>query len=99
MFKKNHRPVKHSMIIFVEADCKTKLMLKFIFYLFFLGCFSTSWAQEVPLTAGEKASLDSMFKNDEFLKMLNQEPDSSFVDVSVGVSNGVFSLKNNSLNA
>ncbi|MBC7535036.1 MAG: hypothetical protein H7258_05020 [Ferruginibacter sp.] len=74
-------------------------MLKFFFSLFFLSCFFTGWAQEVPLTAEEKASLDSMFKNDEFFKMLNEKPDTSFVDVSIGVSNGVFSLKNNSLNA
>ena len=55
-------------------------------------------AQDTTLTAQETALLDSMFQNDEFLKLLDDSK-ISYVDFSAGFSNGVFSLKNNSLNA
>ncbi|MFT3908551.1 MAG: hypothetical protein QM737_03950 [Ferruginibacter sp.] len=74
-------------------------MLRLFFTLFFLCCLHTGWAQDSTLTAEEKASLDSMFANDEFFKMLDKKAERSYVDLSVGVSNGVFSLKNNSVNA
>ena len=56
-------------------------------------------AQETQLSAEDKAALDSMFQNDEFIKMINQKSDTSYFEISAGVSNGVFSIKNNSLNA
>ena len=73
-------------------------MLKFVFSLFFLYSSFAVLAQDTTLTKEEKVALDSMFRNDEFFKMLNEKADTSYIDVSLGVSNGVFSLKNNSLN-
>ncbi len=55
-------------------------------------------AQDSTFSAEDQALLDSMLKNDAFLKMLEDEP-VSYADINVGFSNGVFSLKNNSLNA
>lgn len=56
-------------------------------------------AQEAPLTAEEQATLDSMFKSDEFIKMLGEDLDTSYVEIAATISNGVFSIKNNALNA
>lgn len=67
-----------------------------------LAVFSTSLvhAQTDSLTKEERLALDSMFKNDEFVKlMMGMKKKKSYVDVNVGISNGIFSLKNNSLNA
>ncbi len=84
---------------FVEGPLKFNLMLRIFFTIFFLCYLHTGSAQDIPLTAEEKASLDSMFNNDEFFKMLNEKGDTSYVELSAGVSNGVFSVKNNSVNA
>ena len=84
----------------VEGRLKYKLMLRILFTCFFLCFLHGGWAQQATtLTAEEKAALDSMFNNDEFFKMLNEKKDTSYVELSFGVSNGVFSIKNNSLNA
>ncbi|MEO8772224.1 MAG: hypothetical protein ABI402_19150 [Ferruginibacter sp.] len=75
-------------------------MLRILFTCLFLCFLNKGWAQQTTtFTAEEKATLDSMFNNDEFFKMLNEKADTSYVEFSVGVSNGVFSIKNNSLNA
>ena len=87
------------MFTWVEARRKTRLMIKFIFPLFFFFFFHTAYAQDLPLTAEEKASLDSLFKNDAFFNMLNEKQDTSYAELSAGLSNGVFSIKNNALNA
>ena len=42
--------------------------------------------------------LDSMFKNDEFIKLMMGK-DKSYFDVNVMMSNGIFSFDNNALNA
>ncbi len=85
----------------VEAAQKPALMIKFFLSLLFLFYINTLMAQDttIVLTAEEKAMLDSMFKNDAFLSMLEEKRDTSYVMISAGISNGVFSVKNNSLNA
>ncbi len=56
-------------------------------------------AQDTTMTAEERATLDSMFQHDEFFQMLTERADTSYIELSAGISNGVFSLKNNSVNA
>ncbi len=55
-------------------------------------------AQTDSLSREEKRLLDSMFKNDEFIKLFTKK-NKSYVDLSVGMGNGIFSIKNNALNA
>lgn len=90
--------VKQAMVSMVEAPLKYNLMMRIFLPGLFLCCVFAGHAQET-LTAEEKAALDSMFRNDEFFKMLNEKADSSYFDISIGGSNGVFSIKNNSVNA
>ena len=71
------------------------------FYLpIFIAVFSCSvaTAQTDSLSAKDKAALDSMMANDEFLKMMKEDSKSS-LDVSIGVGNGAFSSHNNAANA
>ncbi len=56
------------------------------------------YGQTDSLTHEERRMLDSMFNNDEFIKLFTKSA-TSYVDVSVGIGNGIFSLKNNALNA
>lgn len=73
--------------------------MRILFTCFFLFVITEGRSQQTKLTSEEKAALDSMFNNDEFFKMLNEKKDTSYIELSAGVSNGVFSIKNNSLNA
>ncbi|MGG9963348.1 hypothetical protein [Ferruginibacter sp. SUN106] len=59
---------------------------------------SLAFAQTDSLSLKDKAALDSMLDNDEFLKMMKDGPKSSF-DVSIGIGNGAFSSHNNAANA
>lgn len=68
-----------------------------ILLLSFAG-ISFAYAQEKGLSKADKRALDSMFQNDEFIKLL-KDRDYSYFDVNVGMGNGVFSINNNSLNA
>jgi hypothetical protein len=56
------------------------------------------FSQTDTLSKTDKAALDSMMKNDEFLKMLNEKEKNS-VDISIGISNGAFSSYNQAANA
>jgi hypothetical protein len=59
---------------------------------------TAAFSQTDSLSAKDKALLDSMMENDAFLKLM-EENNKSYFDVNIGVSNGIFSTKNNSLNA
>jgi hypothetical protein len=74
-------------------------MLKF-YLLFFIiaSTCSIAVAQTDSLSAKDKALLDSMMENDEFLKLM-KEKDKNYVDVSIGLGNGAFSSHNNAANA
>ncbi len=69
-------------------------------FLLLAAIFATSfvYGQTDSLTREERLALDSMFKNDEFIKMM-QEKKKSYFDVNIGMGNGTFSLKNNALNS
>ncbi len=71
------------------------------FYLLFfiaLSAFCLVHAQTDSLSKKDKASLDSMMENDEFLKLM-KEPAKNSVDISIGAGNGAFSSHNNAANA
>ncbi len=62
--------------------------------------FSLACAQTDSLTKEEKQALDSMFRTDAFIQLImGAGKKKSYFDVNVGIGNGIFSLKNNSLNA
>jgi hypothetical protein len=73
-------------------------MYKFLILLFLSTAASYAYGQTDSLTKEEKRLLDSMFNNDEFIKLMMKKK-KSYVDVNMGMSNGIFSLKNNALNA
>lgn len=75
-------------------------MLKFLSVLTAICFCSFVYAQTDTLTftKEEMRLLDSMFKNDEFIKLMMNK-DRSYVDINLMMTNGIFSLKNNALNA
>ena len=74
-------------------------MLKIYLLIFIIAAgFSIAVAQTDSLSAKDKAMLDSMMENDEFLKMIKEQSKNS-VDISVGLGNGAFSSDNNAANA
>ncbi|MEP7236374.1 MAG: hypothetical protein ABI685_00855 [Ferruginibacter sp.] len=73
-------------------------MYKFLLLLCLSFTASGAWAQTDSLSKEDKRMLDSMFNNDEFIKLMTKT-DKSYLDVNIGIGNGIFSLKNNALNA
>ncbi|WP_462251089.1 hypothetical protein, partial [Ferruginibacter sp.] len=74
-------------------------MLKIYLLIFIIAAgFSVAVAQTDSLSAKDKAMLDSMMENDEFLKMMKEQSKNS-VDISIGLGNGAFSSNNNAANA
>ena len=73
-------------------------MLKLSFLLFvFLTISFFSFSQKNP---SDKAILDSLKKNDELIKLLDEiDKPSSYFKIDVAVGNRLFSIRNNSLNA
>lgn len=71
-----------------------KYLLLFSFSLISLSAKS----QTDSLTKEEKRMLDSMFKNDEFIKLMMKK-DKNYLDVAIGFGNGEFSANNNAANA
>ena len=78
---------------------RSNRMLKQLIYLL-VTCLvmHSAYGQDKGLSKEDKRLLDSMLNNDEFLKLL-KDRDRSYFDVNIGVGNGVFSQRNNSLNA
>ncbi len=74
-------------------------MNKFTFAFFIAILFAfNSYGQKDTLSKKDKAALDSMIKNDEFLKMMNESKGSK-VNIAVGIGNGTFSDHNKAVNA
>ena len=62
--------------------------------------FFSGFSQQTTLTAAEKASLDSMFKEDAFINMLKSAiKPKTYCVIGAGVGNSYFSTKNKQLNA
>lgn len=57
-----------------------------------------SYAQTDSLSRQDKALLDSMMANDEFLKLM-KDNEKNTLDISVGIGNGAFSTDNRAANA
>ncbi|CAN5889635.1 hypothetical protein BH11BAC4_BH11BAC4_13570 [soil metagenome] len=75
-------------------------MLKVTGTIVFLMMFFSSHAQKTRFTEAEKAALDSMFMDDEFINMLKSAlKPKSYLVVSAGIGNSYFSTKNKQLNA
>ncbi|MGB4845116.1 MAG: hypothetical protein WBP16_11680 [Ferruginibacter sp.] len=75
-------------------------MLKFLSILTAVCFCSFAYAQTDTLTftKEEMRLLDSMFKNDEFIKLMMGK-DKNYLYISIGIGNGVFSAHNNAANA
>ncbi|MEO7306603.1 MAG: hypothetical protein ABIR78_02380 [Ferruginibacter sp.] len=73
-------------------------MTKFLLLLFFSIATTHAFGQTEQLTKEERRILDSMFRNDEFIKLMMGK-ERSYIDVNIGIRNGIFSLRNNALNA
>jgi hypothetical protein len=74
-------------------------MRKTFILLLALLAVSFVYGQTDSLSREERRALDSMFKNDEFIKLMMGSKNRSYFDVNVAIGNGIFSLKNNALNA
>jgi len=72
--------------------CKYLLLLCFSITVIFVKGQTDSLSKE------DKRLLDSMFKNDEFIKLMTKK-DKNYLDVSIGIGNGAFSEHNNAANA
>jgi hypothetical protein len=73
-------------------------MYKFLLLLCFLIAASYAYGQTDSLTREEKRLLDSMFNNDEFIKLMRGK-EKNYLDISIGMGNAVFSASNNAANA
>ncbi len=73
-------------------------MYKFLLLLLFSTAASYVYGQTDPLSKEDKRLLDSMFNNDEFIKLMMGKK-KNHLDASVGIGNGEFSAHNNAANA
>ena len=73
--------IKLILFLTIKAKTDSTCMLKPIFVLFFLLTASAVYAQTDSLTKEERRMLDSMFKNDEFIKLMTKK-DKNYLDVS-----------------
>ncbi|MFZ1784301.1 MAG: hypothetical protein WAU23_03805 [Ferruginibacter sp.] len=73
-------------------------MYRLLLFLIFLLSAPAAFAQLDSLSKEDRRLLDSMFNNDEFIKLMMKK-EKSFVDVNIGMGNRLFSISNNSLNA
>ncbi|MEO6252112.1 MAG: hypothetical protein ABIO79_02365 [Ferruginibacter sp.] len=73
-------------------------MYKFFLLLSFSTAVSYADAQTTPLTKEERRLLDSMFREDEFVKLIMGEK-KSFFEIRVGAGNQLLSADNNNANA
>ena len=73
-------------------------MIKFhLFFILVLFFSFTGYCQKEKISKKEKEALDSMMKNDEFVKMMNDDRGSS-LDISIGLGNSPFSVHNQTVN-
>lgn len=75
-------------------------MAKGFFSMLFLLIIQGSFAQQRTFTKAEKATLDSMFENDEFFNMLKKSiTPKSYFQVNAVLGNNYFSIKNKRIGA
>jgi hypothetical protein len=90
--------IKLFLFFFIKGETDSTCMYKSLFLLLFLLTASLVYGQTDSLSQEDKRLLDSMFKNDEFIKLMMGK-ERSYVDINIGMGNGIFSLKNNAFNA
>lgn len=90
--------VKLNLFFSIKPRLDQNRMHKFLILLFLSMFSSYAYGQTDSLTKEETRLLDSMFNNDEFIKLMMKKP-GSYVDVNIGIGNRTFSVKNNALNA
>lgn len=73
-------------------------MCKFILLLCFTAVALFTYGQTDTLSKEDKRLLDSMLKNDEFIKLMMSK-EKNYLDISIGIGNAVFSANNNAANA
>ncbi|HMK04363.1 MAG TPA: hypothetical protein VK489_09235 [Ferruginibacter sp.] len=73
-------------------------MLKLTIFLLFFFSVSFALGQTDSLSKEDRLALDSMFQNDEFIKLMLGKKKSYF-DIRVGAGNQLLSTKNNNVNA
>ena len=91
----NYYDVKRSM-----SNSTVKYMNKLLLLLMSVIISFSVTAQTDSSAAANKAALDSMLNSDEFLKLMDSiDKPISFLNISVGIGNQLFSLNNNALNS
>lgn len=73
-------------------------MNKLLLWLCLSITVTSVYGQKDSLTKEDTRLLDSMFKNDEFIKLMMHK-EKNYLDVSIGIGNGEFSTHNNAANA
>jgi len=73
-------------------------MYKFLLLLIFATAAPYAYGQTDSLSKEDKRLLDSMFNNDEFIKLMTGKK-KNYLDVSIGIGNAEFSAHNNAANA
>ena len=73
-------------------------MFKYLLLLCFSFIVISVKGQSDSLSKEDKRLLDSMFKNEEFVKLMTKK-DKNNLDVKLGIGNGAFSKHNNAANA
>lgn len=86
------------MFFYILPELNLILMYKLLLLLCFTIAASFAYGQTDSLTKEEKRLLDSMFKNDEFIKLMKGK-EKNYLDISIGIGNAVFSANNNAANA
>lgn len=83
-------------LIYIQPDQIFMPKLTFLILFFFSASFARG--QTDSLSKEDRLALDSMFKNDEFIRLLYGKPKSYF-DIRLGAGNQLLSTKNNNVNA
>ncbi len=75
------------------------MLKKLLLFILVTHNFLYGQGQIDSLSENDKALLDSMMANDEFLNLIKEDKAKNTFDVSVALSNGIFSATNNAANA
>lgn len=89
--------IKLNLFFLIIPGLHLLFMFKTILLFCSLIAVAFVYGQTDSLSKEDRRLLDSMFKNDEFIKLMKKEK--NYLDVSIGIGNGVFSASNNAANA
>ena len=86
------------MFFYILTGPNLFFMYKFLLLVCLSFGVSYAYGQTDSLTKEERRLLDSMFNNDEFIKLMKGK-EKNYLDISIGIGNAVFSASNNAANA